>query len=285
MKFIYLKILFIILLINSGAEQIWSQNSDAISILKEMIDSIRKLRTIQFTLIQTERFNGLLKNQSDAIKMQISPLKIYISAASTGKSYEVLWIQGQNEGKALVHPGGFPYVTLNLDPEGNTMKEGHHSIFATNLNYIADLVYDAMKKNADNLPGIVSYQGLYDVDGRICDKILLDFHTFRLIPYTVKPDEDLVTIAARHNVNEYMIFEKNKTIKSYTDISPGQTIQIPERYAKSMVIYIDKELKLPIIEMMYDDMGLFERYELKKIKVNPSFSSEVFSKRNTEYHF
>jgi len=62
--------------------------------------------------------------------MQIHPLKIYISAESPGKSYEVLWLSGENNGDAWVHPGAFPYFTLSLNPEANTMKLGHHSIFA-----------------------------------------------------------------------------------------------------------------------------------------------------------
>ena len=82
-----------------------------------------------------------------------------------------------------------------------------------------------------------------------------------------------------------MIFERNKNIKNYTDISAGQIIFIPERYAKSIVLFVNKISKLPVIEMMYDDIGLFERYEFRKIKLNPEFPENVFSKDNPEYHF
>jgi len=83
-------------------------------------------------------------------------------------------------------------------------------------------------------------------------------------PYIVKKGEDLVIIAEKTHVNEYMIFERNKNINSYTDVKPGETILVPERYARSIVLFIDKELRLPLIEMMYDDQGLYERYEFKK---------------------
>ncbi len=280
-----LKISLLFLICNLSCVALISQTPDPTRILSEMITAVRNIKTIQFSIVQTERMDGILDNQVDAVKMQLSPLKMYISAESPGKSYEVLWLQGENKGDAWVHPGTFPYITLSLNPEGNTMKLGHHSIFAINLNYIADLVNDAMIKDRKDLSKIVQYQGLYDVDGRLCYKIVLNYPTFKQIPYVVRKAEDLVSIAADHHVSEYMIFERNKNIKNYTDITPGQTILIPERYAKSIVLFIDKISKLPIIEMMYDDAGLFERYEFRKIKLNPDFPENAFSKDNPEYHF
>jgi outer membrane lipoprotein-sorting protein len=285
MKLYFNKLLLILLVGNFWFGILFSQIQNPTQILNEMITVIRNIKTIQFSIVQTERFKGMLENQMDAIKMQVQPLKIYISAESPGKSYEVLWIAGENKGDAWVHPGGFPYFTLSLNPEGNTMKLGHHSIFALNLNYFADLIRDVMKKDGENFEKIAQYQGLYDVDGRLCYKVLLDYPTFKLNPYVVMPGEDLVTIAEKNHVSEYMIFERNKNIKNYTDIKAGQTILVPERYAKSIVLFIDKELKLPIIEMMYDDLGLFERYEFKKLKLNPNFSDKEFTKECTVYHF
>ena len=279
-------ILFLILLIqNNSGILLFSQIPDPGLILNEMINAIRSIKTIQFTIIQTERIDGILKNQADAVKMQMNPLKMHISAENPEKSYEVLWVKGANNGNAWVHPGQFPYFTLNLNPEGNNLKLGHHSIFAINLNYLADLISHEIKVDQKSLAQYLKYQGLYDVDGRICYKILLEFQSFKLIPYTVKVGEDLVSIASQNYVSEYVILEKNKEINRATDLKPGDKILIPERYAKSMVLFIDKNLKLPIIEMMYDDKGLFERYEFRKIQLNPTFQDKVFSKDNPEYHF
>jgi hypothetical protein len=274
-----------ILICNLHFGQSDSQVPDPTRILNEMITTINNIKTIQFTIIQTERLNGTLKNEADAIKMQMNPLKILISAENPGKSYEVLWIAGENKGDAWVHPGTLPFVTLSLNPEGNSMKRGHHSIFATSPNYLTNLIVDAMKKDGKNFEKIAHYQGLYDVDGRLCYKILLDYPTFRFNTYVVRPGEDLVTIAKKYHLSEFMIVERNKEINSYSDVKPGQTILMPERYAKSIVLFIDKDSKFPIIEMMYDDLGLFERYEFKKIKLNPEFSKNEFSKDNPEYHF
>jgi len=279
------KFFLIFLVGNLNFGMLFSQNQDPVQIINEMIRSIRNVKTIQFTIIQTERFKGVLSNQVDAIKMQMNPLKIFIEAASPGKSYEVLWLTGENNGDAWVHPGAFPYFTLSLNPEGNTMKLGHHSIFALNLNYFASLLNDDIKNDGVNFVKIAKYEGIFDVNGRLCDKVLLEYPTFKLNPYVVKSGEDLVAIAEKKHVSEYMIFERNSNIKSYKDVKAGQTIMVPERYAKSIVLFIDKELKLPVIAMMYDDLGLFERYEYKKIKLNPDFSDSEFTKEDPRYHF
>ena len=285
MKYIRSILLLVFSCLLLPSEFLFPQTPEPGIIINDMIGAIRSIKTIQFTIIQTERIDGNLKNQADAVKMQMNPLKMYISAESSGKSYEVLWVKGANNGNAWVHPGDFPYFTLSLNPEGNNLKLGHHSIFAINLNYLADLISHEIKVDQKSLSQYIKYQGLYDVDGRICYKILLEFSSFKLIPYTVKTGEDLVTIAAQHYVSEYVIHEKNKEISRATDLKPGDKILIPERYAKSMVLFIDKNLKLPIIEMMYDDKGLFERYEFRKIQLNPTFQDKVFSKDNPEYHF
>jgi outer membrane lipoprotein-sorting protein len=36
---------------------------------------------------------------------------------------------------------------------------------------------------------------------------------------------------------------------------------------------------------MYDDQGLYERYEFKKLKLNPNFSDAEFTKEYASYHF
>ena len=279
------RLLLLILITSLHSGKLFSQAPNPSIILSEMISSIRNIRTIQFSIVQAERYKGLLNIQVDAVKMQIHPLKIYISAESPGNPYEVLWLSGQNNGDAWVHPGAFPYFTLSLNPEGNTMKLGHHSIFALNLNYLADLISDAMKKDGRNFEKIAQFEGMYDVDGRICYKVVLNYPTFKFNPYIVRKGEDLVIIAEKTHVSEYMIFERNKNISSYTDVKPGETILVPERYARSIVLFIDKELKLPLIEMMYDDQGLYERYEFKKLKLNPNFSDAEFTKEYASYHF
>ena len=74
-------------------------------------------------------------------------------------------------------------------------------------------------------------------------------------------------------------------MKGYLDVKPGQVIHIPNNYAKSLTLYISKNTLLPLVELIYDDKGLYERYEFTELKVNPMFPVEEFTQDNPAYNF
>jgi len=79
--------------------------------------------------------------------------------------------------------------------------------------------------------------------------------------------------------------KKNKEIKNFGDVKPGQIIIIPNAYARKTVLYIDKNTYLPILQTMYDDIGLFEQYEFYNLQLNPKIAEEEFTKEYKGYHF
>jgi hypothetical protein len=81
-----------------------------------------------------------------------------------------------------------------------------------------------------------------------------------------------------------MILEKNK-ISWYDKVSEGQKILIPNIFSPKVVLYIDKILRLPIYQEVYDDNGLFEVYEYHGLIVNPTIPADEFSKKYKEYKF
>jgi outer membrane lipoprotein-sorting protein len=82
-----------------------------------------------------------------------------------------------------------------------------------------------------------------------------------------------------------MILEKNKTIDDYFDISIGQKIIIPNDYAPKMILYIDKKLNLPLVIEVHDDKGFYERYEYRKLELNPIITDEEFTTEYKDYNF
>ena len=62
----------------------------------------------------------------------------------------------------------------------------------------------------------------------------------------------------------------------YDDMVAGKTIKIPTAYAKVTTLYIDKSNNLPIYQKMEDDKGMYETYEFKELKVNPTFTATAF---------
>lgn len=84
-----------------------------------------------------------------------------------------------------------------------------------------------------------------------------------------------------------MILEKNKLLW-YDKISERQKILIPNIFAKKVILFINKInkiLKLPIYQEVYDDMELFQVYEYHGVIVNPTIQPEEFTKKCKEYKF
>ena len=79
--------------------------------------------------------------------------------------------------------------------------------------------------------------------------------------------------------------DKNPAIHDYDDVRSGQLIKIPNDYSPKMVLYIDKKRKIPLIIKVYDEDGLYQQYEFKNVKVNPTFSADEFSKSNPAYGY
>ena len=82
-----------------------------------------------------------------------------------------------------------------------------------------------------------------------------------------------------------MILEKNPKIDDYSDVVPGQVINIPTIYGKQLVLFLDKNLLLPVEIDIYDDCGLYASYLYKNLKINKQFAWNEFSTTYKDYHF
>lgn len=254
-------------------------------IIDKMLVAVKNLQTIQYTLKATERRNGSLRESEQLIKMNMTPFKMYVYVRKPDKGIEVLYRQGTNNNKAVVHPKSYSPVSLNLDPTGDMLRNGnHHTIFEANLNYITGIIQDAYKKAGSNFETYFMPDGSVSFEGKDCFKIVINYPVYKYTNYTVKPGEDIITIARKNYLSEFKIKEKNN-LNSYQDVKPGQVILLPNAYAKKTTLYIDKKTYLPVVQIIYDELGLFEKYELWDIKINPLFKPEEFTKEYKDYNF
>jgi len=248
-----------------------------------MIESIDHISTIQFKLNDHERIHNKIRVGEEDVKMNYNPLQIYVYVQAPDKGIEVLWKKGENHNKALVHGKHMP-ITISLDPYGKKMRNGHHTLFELNFHYIAGIVKTMMQNSGGQFENYVKNKGTITFDGKSCYEIEIQYPEFRYYSYQVKKGESIIDIAKQKNLSEYMILEKNK-LKNYHDIQEGQQILIPTAYASKTVFYIDESNYLPLVQMIYDDQGLFEKYEFYDLKLNPSFGKDEFSRKNKAYHF
>ena len=255
---------------------------DSRELINQLMKGIETITTLKYDLRVSERVDGRLKSFTSHIKLQRFPRRVYIYI----KGVEVLWIQGKNNGDALVNPGSFPYINLNLSPYGSIMTNGqHHTIYEVGFDYFKDVIEYNVKKTGDKFDQCFVYEGEEKFEGRDAYKITILNNDFAWLKYRVKKGETLITIARELRLSEYMIKERNKCIKGYNDIKEGMEILIPNTYAKMTIMYVDKQYFVPLSTRVYDDLGLFESYDYLNLQVNPVIPDVEFSKKFKDYHF
>lgn len=251
-------------------------------ILKNIFASVANIKTLRYHLQCNERIKGKLQHTESHVKLQINPRKLYMSL----KGPEVLWVHGENKGDALVNPGTFPFVNLNLDPFGMVMRrDQHHTIHEMGIHYLADIIKDGVVKAGNNFDKHFVILGDETYNGRPCYRLSIVFPDFSWGQYVVQKGETITSISRRLHVSEYMVLEKNPAANWYSDVKAGQIIQVPNVYAKLTMLLIDKEMYLPLSNKVYDDKGLFETYEYVNLQVNPAIAPEEFTKDYKDYKF
>lgn len=251
-------------------------------LIDKIFDAVDNVKTLKYNLQCNERIKGRMQHTESKVKLQISPRKLYLNI----RGVEVLWIQGQNNGDALVNPNAFPYMNLNLDTYGSLMrKDQHHTIHEMGYQYLADILKDGLRRAGDNIDKYFKVLGEEKYNGRDCYKLSISFPDYAWGNYTVKKGENLTSLCRKLRISEYMVLENNPKISWYNDVKEGQVIKVPNAYAKMTLLLIDKEYLLPVNNKVFDDKGLFETYEYYNLQVNPTIAPEEFTKTFKGYNF
>ncbi len=252
-------------------------------IVLKSLKSIEEVKSLKYHLKIKERGKKGFNDYESSVKFQKKPRTIYLYI----KGIEVLWVEGKNNGKALVKPNSFPFFNLNLDPLGDLMRQDqHHTLNEMGYDYFGTIIGYSVKKIGDRFDEIFKLEGEAKVNGRMCYKITINNKDFGYTDYKIGENESITSIARKLHVCEYMILEKNKKFKDYFDIlKPGEVIKVPTWYCKKVEMYIDKFYFLPISLKIDDDKGLFEEYNYHFLQVNPKFEEAEFTRDYKDYKF
>jgi hypothetical protein len=263
----------------------FSQKSDLTckEIVLRSLKSIKEVKGLKYHLKITERGKKGFNFYESAVKFHRNPRQIYLYI----KGIEVLWVQGQNDGKALVKPNSFPYFNLNLDPMGDLMRQDqHHTLNEMGYDYFAGIIQHTVDKLGDRFDEYFELAGEERINNRPCYKILINNHDFGYREYIIGENESITSIARKFFIPEYMILEKNPKFKDYFDIlRKGEKIMIPTWYCKNVIMYIDQLYFLPVSIKVLDDRGLFEEYNYHHLQVNPKFEDIEFTRNGPGYGF
>jgi len=258
---------------------------DAISVINSLSSKIKKINTLSVQIDTQERFGKEMKSSTAFYKICYSPFKVYTKQKSPVEGLEVLFIKGHNNDNAIINPNSFPYVNVNFSPYSSTMRDGFHlTLYQAGYRYFGDLMDHLVQKYSTKLSTICVLKPKIKFKNTNCGVIEMNIPDFAFTSYTVLNGENIVKIAQKFKVSDYKILEKNN-IKFYTDVKPGQKIQIPSDYAKKIILTYDEVLMIPIKIEVFDEIGLFEKYEFSSVKINPVYKSDEFSEDFNEYNF
>ncbi len=283
--------LFVILLISAYRFSIKTnflliknENLSAIQILNQMIDSVDNIKTLKVKLEALERFQDKYLKSTSFYKISYYPTKkLYF--INPEKKLEILYIEGQNENKALVKHPSLP-MSIFLDPNGSIMKKKqHYTIHELGFQFIAQTIQIALFKEKEKYLNYLHYLGVIEKNGKQCYGLYYESSNFDYVPYKIEGKETVVSIARKFNINEYIIRDKNNLYFEFGYLKKGSTILIPKMYCKKAFLYIDKTTFLPTSVNLYDDKGLLESYDFFNVQKNIPIPSEEFSKHFKEYHF
>jgi hypothetical protein len=249
-------------------------------IITRLTATIASLKSLRATVDANERINTKYVKAISTIKFTAKPLRVYLK---NQKGIEVLYVTGQNGGDAWVYPGAFPYITLSLDPKGPLMRhDQHHTTLQVGFGTVAELLEGSDKLQDKTFNRSFKYVGDSTIQRKACYVLRSDYPQFRYVTYRVGKNESLATVAARFGCGEYRIMERNNLTVS-SQLTEGQTLQVPNAYGRRTFVLVDPKSFLPLAITVYDDRGLYERFEFSNIVANQPIPAEEFSKDYNGY--
>lgn len=264
------------------------QAQDPVAIMDKMKAAIHSMNQSSFNLYSKERFGSKYVKKHLTFHVQERPRKVYMKDKDTG--VEMLYVKGWNNNKAYINPNGFPWVNVSLSIyDSKVVAENHHTVRDAGLGFVNILLEgfeSTVKKAGKSRSSLYRYGGTVEFAGRPCHRIYLTPpHEFKYVTYTTDRDQSLVQLSRRIVASDYLIKERNKKVSYGRTIKKGTTLEVPNAYAKSVTVYIDKETYMPVVQMLYDERGLFEKFEYTNIKRSPNFSSQEFTTDCSSYGF
>lgn len=251
-----------------------SHAQDPVDILLKGDKAADKYTSFEYTFQYKERFaDGKIKEGDLDIKVIESPIKKVAVVARKPTKAQLLWIQGQNDGKVKVKKG----FTLNMDPFAKLlMADSHHPIYRAGFKRTRDILMTTYNNRKEDVKDMVQMKGSITFDGRDCHHIVMTDKKYAIVDYIVKKGDNCVKVAEKLGIPEMKILELNPSVKGYFGLVEGSTIKIPTSYGKVTTLYIDKETYLPLYQKVEDDKGLFAEYKTLNIKINPKFTDADF---------
>lgn len=282
MKFYITFITLVVFLASNGI----AQNETPLNIIEKMFEAIDNHNNLQGHLYSEERLDGFYQKNHIEFKLSNSPRMVYVKSVDPNQGVEILYNPNLYGERVYVNPNKFLVPNIKLSLESRLLLDNrHHTIENLGFEFLKEVFTNAFERAGNQVDDILSYKGMVQFDGKECFEIEINDPTFSTKKYTVQEGENIFSLSRRLLISEYSIIEMNEDIDSFWDISVGDEITIPTSYAPKTILYIDKENYLPIMQLMEDDKGLFEKYEFKNLKLVKTYATNEFDPGYATYEY
>jgi hypothetical protein len=101
--------------------------SPAFRLALKGLEALAKVNDYEATFIRKELVGASLVESRMNIKLRHDPFSVYLKFIEPKAGREVIFVEGQNDGKLLVHESGLASLvgTLSLDPSGKLAMDGN----------------------------------------------------------------------------------------------------------------------------------------------------------------
>lgn len=257
-----------------------------VALIDKMIKAIDDHNQMEFKMYRSERSKNGFTDGKFYAKLINKPYKLYIKNFKPKPGSEILYIKGQNDDKALINPNSFPYFSISLDPDNNLLLAGgHHSLREAGFTLFSNMFKLYKVNYGEELYNRITYHGMFKWNDRVCYKISIDYPDYSKKKYTPKKGETLYSISRDQLLNIGKLREYNVKYDDDDILDESEEIIIQNVYAKKAVIFIDNENYFPIYQLIYDEEGLYEKYQYVDLNLDISFKNEEFTRDYSEYNF
>ena len=224
-------------------------------LLEEARDYLESVSGYTALFRKEERVGDALKAQEMEMKLRHEPFSVYMkwTAGDTGR--ELLFVEGENDGKMIVHPGGWKarlLPAIKLDPHGSiAMRESRHPVTEVGL---LKLVERLIERRRDELAHAgqlyAELTDRVDYEGQPC-------YRFTLAHPTPKTSE----------------FYRRSVL--YLDRELGVPL--------SLAAWTWPDEDSPGVDL--EQETLVERYTYSDLVLNPRLADRDFDRKNGDYRF
>lgn len=200
--------------------------------------------------------NQLLDLQDIYLKCRHQPFSLYLLWLSGDEGREVLYVDGENDGRMIVHGGGWKarLPALTISPESSlAMQESRYPVTKAGLLGTIDITLDVHAEDLakGRLKNCTQLED-QEFDGRLCTAFLTEYKDAQISPTYRK---SLVLIDKEWNVPLYM---RNFGWPNAGDSSTGEEL---------------------------DEATLIEFYTFTEIEFRQQLATSDFDRNNEEYLF